>query len=608
MQFVEEYLMYLRKSRNDGEKVPVEAIVNRHEEMLQEVAERELGYRIKESNIYREIVSGGEAIEDRPEFIKVLKKLEVGNIKGVFVFDPHRLSRSGLYGAGDILEAFEVTQTLICTPMKFYNLDDKMDKKYLEMIMIQASEYLNYSKEVMGAGRMRSFSEGKAIMSTPPYGYGKEKLKDEKGYKLIPNPKEAPNVKTMFDLCCEGLGATAIANYLNERNIKPRKKAYWEPSTIRDILHNETYIGILTWGKNPIKKILENGKTKKKRFYNQKDFKVSKGRYEPLITEEQFELAQEMMKSRRSRDYSLLSIKNPLAGLIYCGYCGNAMIRRPYTKSFKKNPVRVYELDKQALLDYLRTYKQRSGLSLNKIAKELNITRDIAIGWFPAKLEKFYPSKTLADKWFELKKLLGIEDNIFDKEVTTYKEADIQKDTLMCSSLHCNCVSSYLEVVEKVLIDKLSIELENRRHFLDNYEQELKKEKVSNQKELKEVEKKIEEINGYIKNALKKNAMDIITDQQYLELKADFESELKPLIKRKEELINTEDEERIIQYKKSIPILEYCIKAYPSLSIEDKNDLLKTFIDKIIYKKEVGGRWNKEAINQFELDVESYDF
>lgn len=91
MQFLEEYLMYLRKSRNDGEKVPVEVIVSRHEEKLQEVAEKELGFRIPEKNIYREIVSGGEAIEDRPEFIKVLKRMEVGNIKGVFVFDPHRL-------------------------------------------------------------------------------------------------------------------------------------------------------------------------------------------------------------------------------------------------------------------------------------------------------------------------------------------------------------------------------------------------------------------------------------------------------------------------------------------------------------------------------------
>ena len=404
----------------------------------------------------------------------------------------------------------------------------------------------------------------------------------------------------------QGLGTTAIANYLNERHIKPRKKAYFEPSTVRDILHNETYYGLLTWGKNPIKKILEKGKTKKKRFYNQKEFKVARGMYEPLITKEQFDQAQEMMKQRRSRTYHNNTIKNPLAGLVFCGFCGNAMIRRPYNKSFKKNPVRVYELDKQALLDYLRFHKQNSKLSLTKIAKELNVTKDVVVGWFPTKIEKFYASKTLADKWYDLKALLEIEDTKFDKEVTTYKEPDIQKDTLMCSSLHCDCVSSYLETVEKGLIEQLSIELEKRKHFLDNYEQELKKEKISNTKELKEVEKKIEEINGYIKNAVKKNAMDLITDEQFLELKADFEIELKPLLKRKEQLADTKDEERIIQYKRSIPILEHCVKDYDLLTIEEKNELLKTFIDKIIYKKSESGRWNKEAVAT--LEVETYDF
>lgn len=605
--FVEEYLLYLRKSRSDGEKVPVEVIVNRHEETLQELAEKELGFRIPEKNIYREIVSGGESIEDRPEFIKVLKRMEIGNIKGVFVFDPHRLSRSGLYGAGDVLEAFEITHTLICTPMKFYDLDNKMDKKYLEMIMIQAAEYLGYVKDVMGAGRMRSFAEGKAIMSTPPYGYDKEKLTDEKGYKLIPHPVEAPFVKIMFELCCEGMGATAIANYLNERNVKPRKKAYWEPSSIRDILHNETYIGILTWGKNPIKKILENGKAKKKRFYNQDNFKVAKGFYEPLITQEQFELAQEMMKSRRNRSYHNNSIQNPFAGLIFCGYCGNAMIRRPYNRSFKKNLVRVYEFDKQELLDYLRHHKQQSKLSLTKIAKHLDVSKDVVVGWFPPTVDKFYPSKTLADKWFDLKQLLNIKDEKFDKEVTTYKQPEIQKDSLICSSLKCHCVSSYLHIVEEELLKKLKEELDSKIYFLDNYEQEFKKEIISNEKELKDINKKIEEINGYIKNAAKKNAMDIIDDEQFLELKQEFENELKPLLKRKEQLSDTKQEEKIIQYKKSVPILQNCLDRYHTLSVQDKNEYLKSFIDKIIYKKSEGGRWNKKAMYNFELEVHSYD-
>lgn len=605
--FIEEYLLYLRKSRSDGEKVPIETILQRHEATLQELAEKELGYRIPEKNIYREIVSGGEAIEDRPEFIKVLQRLEVGNIKGVFVVDPQRLSRSGIYGAGDVLEAFEITQTLICTPMKFYNLDDPMDKKYLEMMMIQAAEYLNYSKQVMNNGRMRSFYEGKVI-SRPPFGYDKEKLKDEKGYKLIPHPIEAPHVQTIFDLCCEGLGATAIANYLNDRKIKPRKNEFFEPSTIRDILSNETYIGFLTWGKNPIKKILENGKAKKKRFYKQPGYKISRGLHEPLITKEQFELAQQMRKNRATPSSHNKGIQNPLAGFVKCGYCGNAMIRRPYNKSFRKHPIRVYEIDKEALLEYLRFHKGNSKYSLSEIAKRLNVTRDVVIGWFPPNIKKFYPSQTLAEKWFDLKELLEIQDNKFDKEVTTYKEPEPPKDTLMCSSLNCHCVSSQLEIVEKAIVDKLKEELNQRKHFLANYEQELKVEVVSNKKELATIEKEIEELESQLKTSRRKMIKEVITEEDFLELREEIEEELKPLKQRYEELQDAKPEQRITQYKRSIPIIEKCLDDYYNLSIEERNDNLKVLIDKVVYKKEEGGRWNKEAINNFELDIETYDF
>lgn len=605
--FIEEYLLYLRKSRSDGEKVPIETILQRHEATLQELAEKELGYRIPEKNIYREIVSGGEAIEDRPEFIKVLQRLEVGNIKGVFVVDPQRLSRSGIYGAGDVLEAFEITQTLICTPMKFYNLDEPMDKKYLEMMMIQAAEYLNYSKQVMNNGRMRSFYEGKVI-SRPPFGYDKEKLKDEKGYKLIPHPIEAPHVQTIFDLCCEGLGATAIANYLNDRKIKPRKNEFFEPSTIRDILSNETYIGFLTWGKNPIKKILENGKAKKKRFYKQPGYKISRGLHEPLITKEQFELAQQMRKNRATPSSHNKGIQNPLAGFVKCGYCGNAMIRRPYNKSFKKHPIRVYEIDKEALLEYLRFHKGNSKYSLSEIAKRLNVTRDVVIGWFPPNIKKFYPSQTLAEKWFDLKELLEIQDNKFDKEVTTYKEPEPPKDTLMCSSLNCHCVSSQLEIVEKAIVDKLKEELNQRKHFLANYEQELKVEVVSNKKELATIEKEIEELESQLKTSRRKMIKEVITEEDFLELREEIEEELKPLKQRYEELQDAKPEQRITQYKRSIPIIEKCLDDYYNLSIEERNDNLKVLIDKVVYKKEEGGRWNKEAINNFELDIETYDF
>lgn len=605
IEYVEEDILYLRKSRSE-DKIPVEEVLKRHEKTIQEAVIKETGHKIPEKNIYREIVSGGEAIEDRPEFIKVLKRLEIGNIKRVWVIDPQRLSRSGLYGAGEVLEAFEVTDTLIATPMKIYDLSNPMDKKYLEMIMIQAAEYLGYSKEVMNRGRLTSFLEGKAI-STPPYGYDKEKLKDEKGYKLIPHPIEAEHVKTIFELCIEGVGTTNIANYLNEHDIKPRKSKHWTPATIRDILKNKTYIGLLTWEKNKTIKKLINGKTVKVRIKqtDEEKYYITQGLHEPLVTFEQYELAQETLKNRSTGNANNNGIKNPLNGLVKCGYCGGSMIRRPYTKSFKKNPVRAYKLDKPALLKFLREKKTNTNYSLSQIAEKLDISRDTVAGWFPKKIEKFYPSMLLAEKWFDLKDLLNIEEDTFDKVVTTYKKPDIPKDTLMCTTYNCKCVSSRLESVEKGVIEKLKYELETYQYYLDNYEQEMKKEKISNAKELKALEKKIEELKQVIKDARKMMIRKVITEEEYLEEKYELEQELKPLEERKKQLENSKEEEKIIQYKKSIPILKNVIQKYDTLdNAADKNDLLRSIIYKIEYKKSINGRWNDNA--KFQLKVTIY--
>ena len=87
-----EWIMYLRKSRQDDPNETVEEVLSKHEIMLQDWAKKELGRDIPEDCIYREIISGGESIDDREQMRKVLARMEDPNVAGVVVADPQHLN------------------------------------------------------------------------------------------------------------------------------------------------------------------------------------------------------------------------------------------------------------------------------------------------------------------------------------------------------------------------------------------------------------------------------------------------------------------------------------------------------------------------------------
>ena len=128
-----EYLLYLRKSRSDSPDASVEEVLSKHEKMLQDYFRRELGHEIPEENIYREIVSGGESIDERPEMCKVLSRIEDENVLGVACADPQRLSRGSLTDCDLLIDSLRFTKTLVITPVMVYDLENKMHRRLFHL-------------------------------------------------------------------------------------------------------------------------------------------------------------------------------------------------------------------------------------------------------------------------------------------------------------------------------------------------------------------------------------------------------------------------------------------------------------------------------------------
>ena len=325
------WIMYLRKSRQDDPNETVEEVLAKHEAQLQDWAERELGHRIPEEYIFREIVSG-ERISDRRELQKVLRAIESNEVAGIICKDAPRLSRGDLLDCGTLITTLQFTSTLVATPMMVYNIEDKMERRFFQDELLRGSSYLDYVKEVLATGREIAVTKrGAFIGSTAPYGY--KKVKIGKLCTLEFHETEADVGRMMYDLYVNhDMTFNSIGRKLDSMGIKPRTGECWRDTTIRQIILNPHNDGKVVYGKRKTKTIIENGMQvrKRKRLTDPDQFTIVDGAHPALVDHDTFVKANEK-RTNNPRVIKDLKVSNPLAGVLVCGKCGHAMRRSPYT-------------------------------------------------------------------------------------------------------------------------------------------------------------------------------------------------------------------------------------------------------------------------------------
>ena len=330
-----EVLAYFRKSRTDDPTLSVEEVLSKHEAILDEWAERNLGAKIPEENKYREVVSG-ETIADRPEVQKVLNLIESPKFKAILIFDVQRLSRGDLEDAGRLIKLIRYTNTLVILPNdRIFNLNDEYDRKYFEMDLKQGNEFLEYQKKIMSWGRSLSVSQGNFIGATPPYGYNKIFIQEGKRKcpTLAINEEQADVVRMIYDMYVnQNMGYHTISNKLDELKITPPRNKYWSSSYIREILTNIHYTGKVRWNYRKTVIVVKDGEVKKTvPTAKEGDYLIYDGKHEPIISEELYNAAK-TRKGNLPRVTPNFTVKNPFSGIIRCR-CGRILVYRSYEKA-----------------------------------------------------------------------------------------------------------------------------------------------------------------------------------------------------------------------------------------------------------------------------------
>jgi DNA invertase Pin-like site-specific DNA recombinase len=341
----DEILMYLRKSRADDPLKSVEEIVANHEKSIDEWCEKNLSGLIPPENRYKEIISGGDSIAERPMFQRVLQLIESTKYKAVIVKEVSRLGRPDTMEIGRISKTFRFTETFVIAiePMRIFNLADKFERDMFEEELKRSAYYLEYSKQIMRAGIEISVKSGNFVGSIPPYGYERTTVVIDKNKcpTLKIKEDEADVVRMIFNAYVnENIGTQTIAKRLNALNLKTRKNRNWTPDSIRTVIENIHYIGKIRWNRRKGKIVVENGEFRKIRPKNSDDCVVVEGKHEAIISDELFYAAQEKRR-RTHRTVDNKELKNPFASMLFCS-CGKSMSYRVKKDKFGENAHEPY--------------------------------------------------------------------------------------------------------------------------------------------------------------------------------------------------------------------------------------------------------------------------
>ena len=315
--------LYIRLSREDGDKEESSSVTNQREILKRYVSEQPNFFIVKEY-----VDDGWTGTNfDRPKFKEMIEDIEAGVIDTVITKDLSRLGRERL-GVGHYTEIYFPEHNVRYIAL-LDNIDTYMDAGMNDMAPFKGVINDMYVRDISKKIRSSLIERKKAgnfLGVTAPYGYQKD---PNNKFHLIINEKEAEVVKRVFRLYLEGNGLTRIAQILTKDGIpvpgesrdigKTRRTALyssWKQTTIRRILDNRVYLGELVQFKR--RKI--NYKSKRRITVPEEERYICRGTHEAIIDEESFNTVQNILKKNKSfkgtkHDYLF-------KGLLFCSECG----------------------------------------------------------------------------------------------------------------------------------------------------------------------------------------------------------------------------------------------------------------------------------------------
>lgn len=363
---------------------------------------------------------------------------------------------------------------------------------------------------------MEEKRNGEFVGAFPAYGYIKD---PEDNHKLIIDKESAEIIKKIFEWKVnEGLGNLSICHRLNDMGIlnptgykkKRLNQNYnnyqimqedysWCPSTIRNILKNDIYIGNVTQGKRRVKSY----KVHKVESVPEDEWITVENMHEAIIDKELFEKAQNLRKvDTRVQNSGNLSM---WAGILKCADCKRAMHKK-YCKNKSGTTYEYY---------ICGTYRKKSNKLCTKHTLKVEELEKAVLETIKLHIGSFVNIQNLLEQInkYNTKKLAN--ENMYNIKIE--KEKQIEKLNNLKRGLYEDWKNDYITKEEYL-------------EYKQKYEQDAEKIRQTMANLKKQKEKQEETINGnnkWIENFkvhknITKLDRDIITELiDYIEVHED---------------------------------------------------------------------------------------
>ena len=219
--------------------------------------------------------------------------------------------------------------------IRFISVEDAFDSKVDDTQEYIKGKTRAFTSYVGTLRHLKRFEEGRINRYAVPYGYV---FDPEKAPHIFVDEVTAPYVRMLFDMQLQGMKPVEMSRVMNEIGavapVLRRNELYgtvlkespvWRNTAVKNILKNPIYTGDYVTGRT--KERLIDGVCYANPV-DEENWLVSKNHHEPLVSREDFRLAQEIADGRRFENgMDRTRYYNPLRVMIKCRHCGSFMSR-----------------------------------------------------------------------------------------------------------------------------------------------------------------------------------------------------------------------------------------------------------------------------------------